>query len=143
MPWAEHEEIDIKELVGYAFNLIEVNKDSTAVTFYGMAGQPLFKMTHKQDCCESVWLEEVVGDWGDLIGTPIFVAECVSNHNDPRANLTTDDEAYWDAVTSETWTFYKLTTMKGSVTLRWYGTSNGYYSEGVSIIPWVDKEEKD
>ena len=143
MSWAEYQEVDIKELVGHAFSKTEVNEDSTSVTFYGMAGQPLFLMTHRQDCCESVWLAEVVGEWNDLLGTPLFVAECVSNHENPRDKLNEDDDAYWDAVDSETWTFYKLTTMKGSVTLRWYGTSNGYYSEGVSIIPWLDKEEKD
>jgi len=83
-----------------------------------------FKMYHSQDCCETVRLEEVVGDLSDLLNSPITEAEEVNN---PDHN---PDQDYYE---SHTWTFYKLSTMKGSVTLRWLGESNGYYSESVSF----------
>lgn len=131
--------VDVVELKGHAFSRIAVTDDT--VEFFGMQDQPLFLMHHEQDCCERVYLEDVAGDWDDLIGTPIFLAEEVSNHDNPRSGLGPEDDAYWEVPDSETWTFYKFATIKGSVTLRWYGTSNGYYSERVSIHPWSEENE--
>lgn len=86
-----------------------------------------YVLTHEQDCCESVVLEDVTGDLADLIGHPLLMAEEVSSEPpETRPRVDSDD--------SETWTFYKLATIKGSVTLRWYGTSNGYYSEDVWLL---------
>lgn len=83
-----------------------------------------FIMTHIQDCCENVYIEDICGDLSDLLNEPILVADEVTNSDDAKNN---GDESW-------TWTFYKLRTRKGDVTIRWYGTSNGYYSEAVSLL---------
>lgn len=82
-----------------------------------------YRMFHDQDCCEHVYLAETIGDLADLIGSPILSAECVSQ-----------DAAEELGELSATWTFYKLGTIKGHVTLRWLGTSKGYYSERVDFV---------
>jgi hypothetical protein len=82
----------------------------------------IFKFLHYQDCCENVGIEDICGDLSDLVGSPLLVAEEVSNLGE---DTPADDR-------EGTWTFYKFATVKGNVTVRWLGTSNGYYSEGVS-----------
>ena len=94
-----------------------------ALAFSNEAGEHRFE--HAQDCCESVWLESIDGDLADLVGEPITMAEEVSSDRDDR--LENSDDSY-------TWTFYKFATAKGFVTVRFYGTSNGYYSEGVTYF---------
>jgi hypothetical protein len=115
-------------------------------TFDELLGRTLYKVTadddqmklylsdtnyvvfyHQQDCCESVYIEDICGDLQDLVGAPLLIAEEVSDdayeaENDPGENA----ESY-------TWTFYKFATRKGYVDVRWFGTSNGYYSESVSV----------
>lgn len=85
-------------------------------------------MNHEQDCCESVWLEDIVGDLADIIGTPLVMAEESTSAERP-------DDAAGPEYTpeSQTWTFYKFATAKGYVTLRWCATSNGYYSERITV----------
>ena len=90
----------------------------------------VYKMLHEQDCCESVYIESIVGDLTDLVGEPILRAEEAENLFDMIKNADKEE----DSDESYTWTFYKLATRKGYVDIRWYGSSNGYYSEGVSFI---------
>jgi len=75
---------------------------------------------HTAEFCEvSCQIEDVVGDLEDLVGSPILMAEVSTNSDNPRNSR---DESF-------TWTFYKLATVKGYVTIRWYGWSSGNYSE--------------
>lgn len=115
---------NISALRGKTITKIEgMNKDSDNITFHCSDGT-VYYMYHEQDCCESVYIEDVCGDPTCLIGNPLLVAEAVSSNDSPPLNKY--DESY-------TWTFYHLATIKGYVDLRWYGSSNGYYSEAVDF----------
>ncbi len=114
----------INDLVG--LTLVEVTKtDCDRISFISEEGRQ-FLMYHSQNCCESVYIEDVAGDLQDLVGSPIVMAEAIDYEPPARSP---DDYV----PESETWTFYKLATVKGYVTVRWYGTSNGYYSESCSF----------
>ena len=82
---------------------------------------------HGQDCCESVEVEDVVGDPADLIGGTVTAME----ERGGGSVESGGDRA--------TWTFYDLRTTKGDLTIRWLGSSNGYYSESVDV-DWLPKE---
>lgn len=111
--------MSIEALKGETLVSIDVQPDT--ITFHTERGM-VWKMHHHQECCESVYVEDVVGDVEDLVGSPILLAEEVSN------TKRDDDEDE-----SCTWTFYKLATINGHVDIRWYGSSNGYYSESVDV----------
>jgi len=88
-----------------------------------------FRFTHWQDCCESVYIEDINGDLADLVGSPILQAEEVNDDGN-------EDDEHHESVT---WTFYKFATKNGYVTVRWCGSSNGYYSESVDFCTFSDK----
>lgn len=94
--------------------------DSDCIDFTMQDGT-IYRMTHVQDCCESVYIEDICGELCDLENTIINVAEYRYSEDD---NLE-------DGV--GTWTFYEFRTIKGSVTVRWYGHSNGYYSTTAEV----------
>lgn len=90
-----------------------------------------FCMYHDQDCCETVEIYDLDGDAADILGSPVLLAEEVSDDNFNPPNAVWDD--------SYTWTFYKLRTAKGSLTIRWLGQSNGFYSESVDFYQLEDQ----
>ena len=95
-------------------------------------------------------MEDVCGNLDDLVGTPILRAEEATSNDDPPIffdERTSDDQMVKAVVKrltgpsddhrgdeSHTWTFYRFATIKGTVVVRWYGSSNGYYSEIVSFL---------
>jgi hypothetical protein len=118
---------DVSVLTDKVLKSVESTKNEILFT---TADGEVYKMFHAQDCCERVYIESIVGDLQDLVGEPIVRAEESTDLFDIIRNIDKDhgsDE-------SHTWTFYKFATRKGYVDIRWYGSSNGYYSESVSFV---------
>lgn len=118
--------MNFEDLKGKTFTKVE-KIDDDRIRFEADDGKA-YELYHNQDCCERVVVDDISGDLADLVGTPILLAEEAISDNPPDVpeGCQTGDE-------SNTWTFYKLRTIKGSVDIRWHGSSNGYYSESVEF----------
>lgn len=118
---------DFPSLIGETIVKVEgLEPGSDRVCLY-LASGGYFLMRHDMDCCESVAVEDVVGDVADLIGTVVDAREDTNDSSHPEGKFF-DYEPQ-----SFTWTFYIIQTNKGAVTIRWLGESNGYYSEAVDF----------
>lgn len=118
--------VEFKDLLGKILVSVTGEIGGDDIIFVTDSGET-YKLYHSQDCYESVSIEDIYGDFEDLIGTPITLAEeAISDENPAGVTKTYQD--------SFTWTFYKLATIKGYVDIRWYGESNGYYSESVDFV---------
>jgi hypothetical protein len=107
------------DLVGAT--VVHIEKiDNTEIMFITDAGKR-YSLCHQQDCCEQVYIDDIIGDLDDLLGNPLLIAE-ERFEKDP------------DAAESATWSFFEFATINGSITVRFYGASNGYYSETANLV---------
>lgn len=118
-----HNNVDVAEMLGQTFTSVQMSHDREEVVFANDTVK--YTLYHEQDCCESVSVEEIAGDLSDLENWPLLVSYESSNIDDDfDPAITSGEESF-------TWTFYNFATYKGYVTVRFLGTSNGYYSESV------------
>lgn len=119
--------MDFSILKGLTITSIDGLEDDSAEVIFTTSEGRRFEMSHSKDCCERVSIEDVCGDVNDLLNSPILLAEKETSDEDPvDVNKEYHDDLYC-------WTFYKLSTFKGDITIRWYEESNGYYSVGVDF----------
>jgi hypothetical protein len=117
--------LNVSVLLGQTLSKVE-QVDNNELHFTTTEGKR-YRMLHHSDCCESVSIEDICGDLQDLVGSPILQSEESTNQDDPPDFKAPEYRESW------TWTFYRFATMKGQVVIRWYGESNGYYSESVDF----------
>lgn len=121
--------IDIKfsDLVGKIIEQININGRNDEIEIICKTGER-YKMYHSQDCCESVVIDDICGNIADILNSPVLTAEERTSDTAPDSHTPEYEPE------SQTWTFYELATNRGSVTIRWFGSSNGYYSESVDFV---------
>lgn len=124
-------EVDVSVLMHRTITNLQQNGDDELL--FTMDNGDRYIMYHSQDCCECVRIEDIDGDLNDLVGSPILQAEEVTGETQDSWEEDERQDSY-------TWTFYKFATIKGFVTLRWLGESNGYYSERVDFGKVEDDE---
>jgi len=105
-------------------------EDNGRIIFTTIDGHE-YHLYHSQSCCETTSIKDICGDLDDLIGTPIIEAEEVINDRIEEGDKV------------GTWSFYKLSTTKGGVTISFLGESNGYYSERLTLGEVEADEECD
>lgn len=113
------------ELEGKTLKNIKVIKNDPYkedTIYFLTTDNELYGMSHGQECCEEVHIDDIVGDINDLVGSPIL-----------EASVQTSGTELNDDYEVSQWTFYKFRTKKGYVDLKWYGTSNGFYSTEVDF----------
>lgn len=119
----------LDDFIGKTFSEIKViNHDEL---HFKLPSGETYIFYHIQQCCEYVGIDDICGDLKDLIGSPITMAEEVIHES---VAIDCEDEDYEKyRYDYKTYTFYKFATVKGYVTVRWYGASNGEYSETVDF----------
>ena len=121
-----------KELKGKTLVSIEIEKnsddDDAELVMKTSLGET-YRLNHYNAGGEIVFIEDVCGSLSDLIGEPLLEAEEVTSFENPEY-IKPETITYQH---NFQWTFYKLGTCKGFVTVRWYGTDNGNYSLQVDL----------
>lgn len=121
--WATIADFEGKTVVSISASFPDYKPVKTGAEeiYFKFSDNTVYKMYHSQDCCETVYLEDIIGcPLTDFVGQTILAAYETGEEGEEGSG-------------HQTWTFYSLLAFKPFVTLRWYGTSNGYYSEGVTI----------
>ncbi len=111
------------QMLGKTFVKVVGSVDGHEILFETAQGEQ-FLFAHRQDCCETVRINDITGDLEDLVGEPLLISEEVKGATEP------DGEHY----ESYSYTFYKFATRKGYVDVRWLVEGIRCYPERVDLF---------
>ncbi len=110
---------DFSTLIGKTFSRLEIIKDEAPALFIATQCGQLYGMSDLQQANTIVQIKNSEEELSELIGAKIL-----------EAGKTRNNES--DADVSITWTYFKLLTDKGYVTITWRGefSSNDRFANG-------------
>ena len=112
------EHVFLEQIVGAKIKSVEgleINSSDVKI----VTDKGTLTLHHIYECCEEVCVEDISGgDPKDLIGSTVSEFR---------------ESSSYDESSCGTWTFYHIVTSNVDITIRWLGTSNGYYSESVDV----------
>lgn len=122
---------EFSELIGKTIiNITKLFDDSLLIII--CSDGEVFELQHFPTCCEGSYLQDICGDLEDILVSPIVLAE-ESTKEVTEEEISTQVDTERSIGPCYNWTFYKLATIKGSVTLRFLGDNNGCYSTKVEL----------
>lgn len=122
-----------EDLVGCIFTNIEGCKKGSEEIIFTLDDGRKFQLFHDDECCETVFIEDIDNDPKVLLNSEVLLAEVIMGKG--LQSLDGEDESF-------TWVFYKLITINGGITIRWYGESNGNYSEEAKFMELIDDDNE-
>lgn len=108
----KNKEAKFEDLIGKTITKIEGGLKDEKMIFTLNNGDK-YQMIYYNDCCASCTVEDIAGDINDLIGSPILQAEEATSKENPEGVKPEYQDLF-------TWTFYKLATIRGYLTIRWF-----------------------
>ncbi len=113
-----------------------LEKGSDCIRFLTTEGKR-FRLRYIPDCCATADIEDIAGGTEeDLVGQTVVWAETLDSQHEADAPPGHDTD-------SCTWSFYVIRTQDTTITIRWYGESNGYYSESATFEQLPDGYDDD
>jgi hypothetical protein len=117
------EKVPFENLIGRRFDCVKNSVKNKILFMWNDRVE--FVLMHKQQCCEDVTIEEIIGDLNDLTDFPIT-----------DAKFTSENTKRMTYVESKTNSSYRIETEKGKVKIEVVGYSNGDYSEVLDLY-WI------
>lgn len=143
MTFERWEHRELQGLVGRTITAVRLLEAGEAIEFETDAGPQ--KYAAEGGCCSSSWIEHI-GDYAQIIGSPVVSVEAGDGADDPTAHDRDCEQR--DKPRPTTWTYegpecycdcvrvyqYVIQTAKGQMAVEMRNSSNGYYGGSLERV---------